>query len=199
LLEQRLFPALGLRHTFIRVPKRELPDYAWGYTDDGKRIRMVADMLSDETGGVRTTAADLSHFIRENIDHSALPQSLGRAIEQTHVGYYRAGSMTQDLIWEQYPYPVALPSLLAGNADSMIFEPYPVLALQPPSAPSKEVWLNKTGSTNGFATYVAFVPAKHLGIVLLANKAYPIEDRVTAGFRILHAIAAGVFPYEVRR
>jgi beta-lactamase class C len=47
------------------------------------------------------------------------------------------------------------------------------------------VLLNKTGSTNGFAAYVACVPARRLGVVFLANKNYPIDARVTAAYQIL--------------
>jgi beta-lactamase class C len=47
------------------------------------------------------------------------------------------------------------------------------------------VLINKTGSTNGFAAYVAFVPARRLGIVLLTNKNFPIAARVRAAFEIL--------------
>ncbi|MDN8716044.1 hypothetical protein Q0M92_14370, partial [Staphylococcus aureus] len=77
-------------------------------------------------------------------------------------GYFRAGPLTQDLIWEQYPYPVALPTLLECNAPKMLFNATPASAIKPPLAPNSNTWINKTGSTNGFSTYVAFVPAKRI-------------------------------------
>ncbi len=43
-----------------------------------------------------------------------------RALRNT--GYYRIGMMTQDLIWEQYRYPIPLSGLLQGNSDQVVFE-----------------------------------------------------------------------------
>lgn len=189
LVQQRLFPALGLHHSFIAIPANERERYAWGYTDDNAPIRMKTGMLSDETYGVRTTAADMIRFVQENIDPSGLPATIREAITQTHAGYFHAGPMTQDLVWEQYPYPVALSSLLEGNSRKTIFQPTRVIAIVPPQPPMQKAWLNKTGSTNGFAAYVAFIPSKRLGIVLLANTDYPIADRVTAAYRILSALS----------
>ena len=144
LMQRRLFPALGLQHSFISIPKNKRADYAWGYTDENAPIRMRVGMLSDETYGIRTTAADMIRFVQENIDPSGLPTSIREAITQTHTGYFHAGPMTQDLIWEQYSYPVALPALLDGNSYKMILRPTPVKPMDPPQPPMQSAWLNKT-------------------------------------------------------
>jgi beta-lactamase class C len=109
---------------------------------------------------------------------------LQRAIMDTHTGYFKAGVMTQDLIWEQYAYPVELKTLLEGNSYQMILEATPVAQISPPMEPREDVLINKTGSTNGFGAYVAFVPEKQMGIVILANKNYPIDDRITIAHQI---------------
>ncbi|WP_321926134.1 class C beta-lactamase [Burkholderia sp. BCC1998] len=188
LMEQRLFPALGMTHTYINVPAARQADYAQGYTQDGKPIRMTGGMLWQPAYGVRTTAADLLRFVQANMGLVETAPRLQRALERTHTGYFRAGPFTQDLIWEQYPYPVALPTLLAGNAPPMLHDATPATELKPPLAPRPDAWINKTGSTNGFSTYVAFVPAKRLAIVMLANRSFPIEDRVKTAYRIVESL-----------
>ncbi|WAS58763.1 beta-lactamase [Burkholderia ambifaria] len=188
LMEQRLFPALGMTHTYINVPAARRGDYAQGYTQDGKPIRMTGGMLWQPAYGVKTTAADLLRFVQANMGLVETAPRLQRALERTHTGYFRAGPFTQDLIWEQYPYPVALPTLLEGNGPSMLHGATPATELKPPLAPRPDTWINKTGSTNGFSTYVAFVPAKRMAIVMLANRSFPIEDRVKAAYRIVESL-----------
>lgn len=190
LMQQRLFPALGLKNSYIDVPSARMPDYAQGYKKDGAPIRVAPGVLSAEAYGVKTTATDLTRFLQANMNLVQIDGTWQRAVTATHTGYFTAGVMTQDLIWEQYPYPVALKTLLEGNSTAMAMKATPVTAIKPPLAPQQDVWINKTGSTNGFGTYVAFIPGKQLGIVMLANKNVSIEDRVTVAHRILSALAA---------
>lgn len=188
LMQGRLFPGLGLKSTFIDVPKARMEDYAQGYKRSGEPARVTPAMLSSEAYGVKSTAGDMIRFVDANMGLVALDGKLQHAIEVTHKGHFTVGAMTQDLIWEQYAYPASLDVLLKGNSNAML-DTMPVSALSPPAKPRDDVWINKTGSTNGFGGYVAFIPQKRLGIVILANRNYPNEDRVSAAFQILTALA----------
>ena len=187
-MEQTLLPGLGMHHTYLEVPKQAMGDYAYGYSKEDKPIRVNPGMLADEAYGIKTSSADLLAFVKANIsgvDDKALQQ----AISLTHQGRYSVGEMTQGLGWESYAYPVSEQTLLAGNSSAVIYNANPVK----PVAASQETGgarlYNKTGSTNGFGAYVAFVPAKGIGIVMLANRNYPNDARVKAAYAILSKLA----------
>ncbi|MBA8876724.1 class C beta-lactamase [Phyllobacterium myrsinacearum] len=187
LMEGDLFPALGLTSTYIDVPESKMAEYAQGYTRKDEPARVSKAVLSSEAYGVKTTATDLIHFVEANMAMHKLGGKLQQAITDTHTGYFKVGPMTQDLIWEQYAYPVDLNTLQQSNSSDML-KPISVTAITPPQAPRDDVLINKTGSTNGFGGYVAFVPEKRLGIVILANKNYPNEDRVRIAHEIFSAL-----------
>ena len=184
LMAEHVFKPLDLRHTFIRVPESEQANYAWGYKD-GKPVRVTPALFEPEAYGVKTTAADLLRFVKANLGQPVPDRKLRHAIYATRTGYYFDAPMTQDLVWEQYPYPVTLDALLEGNSSHMALNPTPVRELSPPMAPTPVAWVNKTGSTNGFGAYVAFVPSKQMGIVLLANRNYAMDERIRAAHLIL--------------
>lgn len=188
-LERALFPRLGLHHTAIRVPAAAMPDYAWGHDDQGKPVRVSPGTLDAESYGVKSSAADMVRYLQANIDPASLDKATRRAIEGTHIGYYAVGTMVQGLGWEQYRGPLTMQRLLDGNAANMIHDANPVQKLTPTPAPPGTLF-NKTGSTRGFGAYAAFVPQQRIGIVMLANKNYPIPARVAAGYAILDAIAS---------
>ncbi|MBD2099764.1 class C beta-lactamase [Leptolyngbya sp. FACHB-261] len=188
LMEKKLFPRLGLTHTYLRVPQDQMGQYAYGYSKDNKPTRVTPGVLDSEAYGVKTTASDMIQFVEANMNGTDLDATLQRAIAGTHTGYFKVSDMTQGLGWEMYAYPINLEQLLAGNSPQVIFKANEVTRLAPPLSPQENVLINKTGSTNGFGAYVAFVPTKGIGIVIMANKNYPIPARVKAAYQILIAL-----------
>ena len=189
LLKSEIIGGLGLEDTHVRVPEAAMADYAWGYNKDNAPVRVNPGALAAEAYGVKSTAADMIAFVDANIAAEGQQTPLARAIAATHVGYFKVGEMVQGLGWEQYPYPVALDRLLAGNSSTMAMEPNAAAPIVPPAAPTGPALFNKTGSTNGFGAYVAFVPQQQIGIIMLANRNFPIPARVTAAHAVLEALA----------
>ncbi|PTV74715.1 class C beta-lactamase [Agrobacterium pusense] len=186
-MQDTLFPALGLKDTFTVVPQAKLANYAQGYTRNDEPARLSPGILSSEAYGVRSTATDMIRFVNANLGLEKLDGKIRQAIASTHTGYFAVGAMTQDLVWEQYARPVALKTLVQSNSGALL-KTVPVQEIAPPLKPGQDVFVNKTGSTNGFGAYVAFIPQRKLGIVILANKNYPNEDRVTAAVEILTTV-----------
>ncbi|MBV4457667.1 beta-lactamase [Pseudomonas sp. COR58] len=183
-----LLPKLGLKHTFLSVPASEQKLYAQGYDKNDRPVRVTPGALDSEAYGVKTSAADLLHYVEANLDTARLETPLQKAIALTHTGYYTVGDMTQGLGWERYAYPISLDRLLAGNSTPMAMEAHKVNWLNPPQPEPANVLINKTGSTGGYGAYVAFVPSKKVGIVILANRNYPIPERVKMAHKILGAL-----------
>jgi beta-lactamase class C len=189
LMERTLLPKLGLKHTYLKVPQAQMGLYAQGYNKDDNPVRVEPGALDSEAYGVKTSASDLIRYVEANMKPARLEKPLQQAIATTHTGYYTVGEMTQGLGWELYPYPVTLDRLLAGNSTEMAMQAHEVKWLNPPQPQPENVLLNKTGSTGGFGAYVAFVPSKDIGIVILANKNYPNPERIKIAHTILSALS----------
>ncbi len=182
-LQNGLFPELGMRHSYVNVPPDRMKDYAQGYTRKDVPVRMNPGPLAAEAYGVKSCTADLIRFLEENMGLIRVDAKLQKALLDTHTGYFTSVGLTQGLVWEEYPYPVEMKQLLDGN-DAVLKESV-ATRLAPPLPPQGDALINKTGSTNGFSAYAAFIPAQNVGIVILANKAYPMNEEVTAAYQIL--------------
>jgi beta-lactamase class C len=191
-IQTQLFPQLGLHDSYIQVPDAQMERYAWGYSKANAEIRVRPGIFAEQAYGVKSTAADMIAYVQAQIDPQHLNLPMQRAIAGTHLGLFKVGEMVQGLGWEQYPFPIKLDRLLAGNSADMIFESNPakrISAAQMQALRSRPTLFNKTGSTAGFGCYVLFVPELKIGIVMLANKNMDIPARITAAHAMLSQLA----------
>ena len=190
-VEDMLLPQLGMTHSWINVPQQAMPDYAFGYDrDTNAPIRVNPGVLADEAYGVKSSARDMLRLLDAQMDQGGLPGDLGAAILQTQRPQYQTEHFQQAMVWERYPVPVDLQQMIRGNGPDFIQTPQPASAVDPASAGQGDVLLSKTGATNGFGAYVAVIPSRKIGIVVLANRNYPNEARVTATYHLIEALLA---------
>lgn len=80
-----------------------------------------------------------------------------------------------------------LDTLLKGNSIDVVLKTQSIQINNQPTPVSDNIWVNKTGATNGFGGYIAYIPAKKSGVVILANKNHPNTERVKAAYTILES------------
>lgn len=196
LVRERIADQLGLRHTFHDVPNSEQAHYAQGYTRDGKPVRVSTAPLATEAYGIRTTARDLLRFVEAHLGLIDVRPTMRRALSATQVGHFEAGPMTQALIWEWYPLPVSDIDLATGNGDAMVLKPTPVTRLAPPRTAPADSLVTKTGATNGFGAYAAFIPGRKIGLVVMANRNHPTAERLTLAKQVFAALNVQGIPAQ---
>ncbi|MDC4258548.1 ADC family extended-spectrum class C beta-lactamase [Acinetobacter baumannii] len=184
-LEKTIFPALGLKHSYVNVAKTQMQNYAFGYNQENQPIRVNPGPLDAPAYGVKSTLPDMLSFIHANLNPQKYPADIQRAINETHQGRYQVNTMYQALGWEEFSYPATLQTLLDSNSEQIVMKPNKVTAIS--KEPSVKMY-HKTGSTNGFGTYVVFIPKENIGLVMLTNKRIPNEERIKAAYAVLSAI-----------
>ncbi|MCG9227816.1 beta-lactamase [Vibrio diabolicus] len=187
MMETLILPKLGMTNTFVDVPKDKLNNYAFGYSSEGKPVRVNPGILDAQAYGIKSTSLDMLQYIEANMGQAQLNTDIENALERTHTKYFDTDTFTQAVGWEGYDYPVSLSQLLKGNSSDVILNAKPVQASESGTL-GRDVWYNKTGSTGGFGAYIAYVPSEKIGIVILANKNYPNAERVEAAYNIISSV-----------
>ena len=187
---QELLPALGLESTFIDVPADRMAHYAFGYsrTDDSP-IRVNTGMLDAEAYGIKSTVVDMTRFLDAHLGNVALEDEMTAALARTRLSDYQTAHYAQAMIWEGYPWPVDASDLAAGNASEMALSPQPMTKVRAHQLDGS-VFLNKTGSTNGFGSYLAMVPSRKIVVFVLANRNYPNAVRAEASVELIERFLA---------
>lgn len=187
-LYKRVLRPLNMLHTWIKVPEQARSHYAWGYRDKSA-VRLTPGILAAASHGLKSTVQDMAVWIQANIDPEVVvPTTLKRGITLSQQRYTRIGSMYQGLGWDIFNWPAESCMVIYCSERRMANEPQVSVLINPPAPAVKSSWVHKTGSTPGFASYVAFIPEKKIGIVVLANKNYPIADRINLAYFILRQL-----------
>lgn len=185
MMQKLIFPKLQLKHTFIQVPNTQQPHYADGYNQEQQAIRVTPGAFDAQAYGVKSSLPEMLGFAAQHLRPETAAKDMQVAIRETHRGYYQLGNMVQALGWELFPYPPKLEDLLASNSEQVVMQANPVKKVDDQLLVKV---LHKTGSTNGFGSYILLVPDKEFALVMLMNKKIPNADRIKAAFTVYQTL-----------
>lgn len=185
-VRDHLLHPLGLDSTHVNVPSAQMSDYAFGYTrDTDQPVRVNPGVLDAEAYGMKSSVTDMLHFLQVNLGDVEVSADIAAAVTRAGGGQTKAQHFTQAMIWQRDDWPVSRDALLAGNSQQMVLESTPATRLDQPDTRTTGVMFGKTGSTNGFGGYVAFIPDEDLGVVFLANRNIPLPARIEASLAVI--------------
>jgi CubicO group peptidase (beta-lactamase class C family) len=164
LVRERICEPLGLRDTVITVSEEQASRLAVGHTVlRGKPLPPWEDPGLAPAGSLRSTLEDMLRFVRACL--GAAPPELAQALELARTPRADAGKRSRvGLGWHLSPLGATLRERLR----------------RPRPGQPWMTWHN--GATAGFHSFVAFVPGRQAGVVLLGNRLTGVE---LAGMRIL--------------
>jgi beta-lactamase class C len=102
-------------------------------------------------------------FLDAQLDQREVPADIRTAIVRTHEGQFRTAYFTQDMIWEQYEWPVDEKKLISGNAPDFILKPSANTGSCPPSAPAKAGSSEQAGIDERFRRICRLSPGQGSG------------------------------------
>ncbi len=166
--------------------------YAQDFDENGKAKSYFELSLLPEAGAMKMTAEDGLHFLKAAVGMPNVPTPIAEAMKMTQTAYIGTQEMNQGFGWVIYPFNHSSKkfrkTLLNPNA-YMNRWPEPAQIINDPIF-DDDALMDKTGLTTGFRSYIAVIPNKKSGIVILTNRHALNSEIMKIGREILFDITA---------
>lgn len=188
LYRKNILLPLKMQPIGLTVPANLMKYYAQGYDKNGLATKPIQSGLFPAAGGMKMSASDMQHFLKAAIGLSGTPDRIFYPMRMTQAAYVKLEDKMQGLGWQIHSLdPDEIAGLLAeGSSDK--FGPFPVVEMMEKPKFDGDSLIDKTGTTDGFRAYVAVIPSKKTGIVILMNKNIDNGPLVDAARGILFKI-----------
>ncbi|HBC71863.1 MAG TPA: hypothetical protein DEG23_00745 [Coxiellaceae bacterium] len=184
LYKEQILEPLGMNPIGVEIDKNFLPELAQSYLEDGKTAPNFFDTQEPypSAWGLKASIKDMSCFLRAAIGLN-ISQDLRQAMQNTQTPRLMVGNMQQGLVWRIHSIQN---KTLLYEADKMDLGLLPIKWL----SKKQQVFcanklIDKTGAHNGFRSYIAVIPSKQLGIVILLNKSISLGLITNVGRKII--------------
>ena len=186
LYRNRILLPLGMSPIGINVPTDLQANLAQGY--DGAGVEEPYSPINALPGywAVKATGHDMLLFLKAAIGLPGTPPAILAAMRLSQKSFVATKGMMQGLGWQIHPITFISQFTLLHSAAVSHIGPFP--AVQLPE--SQQIFradnlIDKTGSMDGFRAYIAVIPARRSGIVLMVNRGVSNGAMMNVGRYIL--------------
>ncbi len=183
LFKNRLLRPLGMQLIGTEISKEYEENYAEGYTEEDKKIRSSANSLFPSADGMKVSGDDMLQFLKASLQLPGVPEKIIDAMRMTQTAYVKTDKLWQGLGWTIHP-------INDNNiTESMNLNLQDLTKAKILDKNNRKfnlnVWVDKTGETEGFSSYIVAIPAHKSGVVLLANRYISENEMMQIGREIL--------------
>jgi beta-lactamase class C len=185
LYRKKILAPLGMQQIGLTVPVKLKEFYAQGYTKQGELAPQVQDGLFPAAWAMKASAEDMSKFLSAAIGLPQTPESIFYPMRMTETTYLHVGTTEQALGWQAHDLKGDQIKLLLSGTENLGLQSHPVKGVFADNVFNGDQLIDKTGATGGFHNYIATIPSKKTGIVILTNRDISGNDTMLAGREIL--------------
>lgn len=195
---EKTFSKLYYRHIMlplamvngVEIPTVLLKYYAQGYAANGEPVGPISDEVFPAVMGIKASASDMQKFLAAAIGLPGTPTRILYPMRMTQSVYLKFGNESQGLGWQIHPSMKQKTYGLRNNVSKQ-FNTGPINIDEIYSQPTYDgdALIDKAGVSPGFSSYIAVLPNKHAGIVMLANKNVPNNAMMKTARTILLSLS----------
>lgn len=180
----RILTPLGM-HPVMLNAKDIQQHLAQGYDSRGKPVKPSSLGLFPAAYGVKASAEDMQNFLSAAIGLPGTTERIFYPMRLTQTAFVALPNRLQGLGWQIHRLNShTLYSLLRAN-DVTQLGPLEVIDILNKPTFDGDALIDKTGATSGFRAYIAVIPNKKSGLVILTNKYIPDSEVVKMGRELL--------------
>ena len=172
LMKRNILTPLNMHMSGLNIRPEQQKYLAQGYTAQGKAAPYRSSGLLGGAWAMRSSVKDMQYYLRAALGDPRTPKQLQQAIRLSQVPYYDVSKerMQMGLGW------VITPLNQKDSVQQLIRKPEHYHFIPVRGTKIKNPHFNphaligKTGATDGFRAYIAMIPEKHSGIVIMTNQ-----------------------------
>nr|ACS83728.1 Pip4 [uncultured bacterium AOPip4] len=197
ILNGKILKPLHMTSTFLTVPAEKEKYIALGHEKDNKIVPYSKDNgVWFAAASLKSTISDMAKYLNAHINYASLQdKNLARGIAVVHENNY---CFADKLSCEQLAWQAHVISELKNSSGDSYFVAYdsndmPTFArkqiMENGGLDKSKIFIDKTGSGFGMSSYMAYIPADKVGVVILLNKGIA-DERIKLGRDILRSLGS---------